>query len=58
MLAFLIAYLLVWLGLLGYVLRLAACQRRLQQAVLALQRRLEASHDAQEPNVLGTLRVP
>ena len=39
MLSLLIAYLAAWLGLLGYVLRLAARQRRLQEAVAAWQHR-------------------
>jgi CcmD family protein len=51
MLTFLIAYLVLWLGVLGYVLRLAAAQRRLQRAMLALQRRLEASEEAQDEPV-------
>jgi hypothetical protein len=46
MLTFLIAYLLLWLGVLGYVLRLAVGQRRLQRAMLELLRRLEASEEA------------
>jgi CcmD family protein len=42
MLSLLIAYLAAWLGLLGYVLRLAAQQRRLQETVAAWQRREDA----------------
>jgi CcmD family protein len=41
MLSLLIAYLAAWLALLGYVLRLAAQQRRLQETVAAWQRREE-----------------
>ncbi len=43
MAAFVTAYLLVWCGVLGYVLRLAARQRRLEQAVESLQVRLGQS---------------
>ena len=39
MLSLLLAYLAVWLGLFGYVLRLAARQRRLQDTVAAWQHR-------------------
>jgi CcmD family protein len=43
MLTCLIAYLVLWLAVLGYVLRLAARQRRLQQAVAALRQQSRRS---------------
>ena len=49
MAAFVAAYLLVWLGLLWYVLRLGAQQRRLWQALQALLAGSEAG--ASEPEV-------
>jgi CcmD family protein len=49
MLTFVAAYLAVWLGLLLYVLRLGAEQRRLSQAVQALQLRVRQSDDREMP---------
>lgn len=41
MTTFVVAYLLVWAGLLGYVIRLGAEQRRLRRELDALQRRAD-----------------
>ena len=48
MLTFVAAYLIVWFGILVYVLRLGAKQRQLQQAVQSLQLRLEQSQQRVE----------
>jgi CcmD family protein len=41
MISFAAAYVLVWLGLLAYLVRLGAAQRRLEQAVRALRAELQ-----------------
>jgi CcmD family protein len=43
---FLIAYLIVWLGVVFYVIRLGAEQRRLSRALESLRLRVEDSHGA------------
>jgi CcmD family protein len=42
---FLVAYLVVWAALLGYVVRLAAAQRRLRNDLESLQRQVERLPD-------------
>ncbi|MHB1037923.1 MAG: CcmD family protein [Pirellulales bacterium] len=48
MVAFVTAYLLVWCGVLGYLLRLGARQRRLEQAVESLQARIAQSPETEQ----------
>jgi CcmD family protein len=45
MAAFLIAYLVVWLAVLGYLVRLGARQRRLEQTLEALRAQSRARGD-------------
>lgn len=47
---FVIAYWIVWLGVVGYVARLGAEQRRLSRALEALRRQVE---DSEKPTQSG-----
>ena len=47
MFTFITAYLLVWLAVLGYLLRLGGEQRRLRRSAEALQKQLDQQRPAQ-----------
>ncbi|MFH1267124.1 MAG: CcmD family protein [Planctomycetota bacterium] len=46
---FVTAYLVVWLAVLFYVVRLGACQRRLERSLKALESQFDEPGTSQEP---------
>ncbi len=47
--AFIVAYLVLWVGVVWYVLRLGAAQRRLQRALEALRDQPVPSEPSEQP---------
>lgn len=48
---FVVAYWIVWMGVIGYLVRLSVEQRRLSRSLEALRLQIEAGQDFERPSV-------